>query len=156
MIHSADDDHMDLQSGISAFEAKHFSRAMQLLTPLAESGNAEAQYRVAIMCQNGLGGTPNPEAAARWMRAAAEQGHAMAQHGLGFMYLEGECVEKDPRQAAHWFELAANQGLAGSQTTLAMMYEQGNGVERDPEAARRWYAKAGFDAAEMDAFKRLN
>lgn len=156
MKQSADNDHMDLQSGISAFEAKHFARAMQLLTPLAEGGNAEAQYRVAIMCQNGLGGIPNPDAAARWMRAAADQGHAMAQHGLGFMFLEGECLDQDARQAAHWFELAANQGLAGSQTTLAMMYEQGNGVERDLEAARRWYEKAGFDPAEMDVFKRLN
>ncbi|ACL73255.1 conserved hypothetical protein [Thioalkalivibrio sulfidiphilus HL-EbGr7] len=154
MMHSQDDDHMDLHSGISAFEAKHFSRAMQLLSPLAEAGNAEAQYRVAIMCQNGLAGAPNPDAAARWMRVAAEQGHPMAQHGLGFMYLEGECLEKDPRQAAVWFEKAANQGLAGSQTTLAMMYQEGNGVERDPEAARRWYQKAGFDVSELDAFSR--
>ncbi|OOG22456.1 hypothetical protein B1C78_14755 [Thioalkalivibrio denitrificans] len=156
MSHSADDDLMDLQSGIAAFEAKHFSRASQLLSPLAEGGNAEAQYRMAIMCQNGLGCTPNPDAAAGWMRAAAEQGHAMAQHGLGFMFLEGECLDKDPKQAVHWFELAANQGLAGSQTTLAMMYEQGNGVEQDLEAARRWYEKAGFDPAELDIFKRLN
>ena len=31
-------DEVELSSGLSAFEAKHFSRAMQLLSPLAENG----------------------------------------------------------------------------------------------------------------------
>ena len=46
---------VDLASGLQAFEAKHFTRAMQLLSPLAEEGNLEAQHRCAIMYQNGLG-----------------------------------------------------------------------------------------------------
>jgi len=141
-------DEIDFASAMAAFEAKHFSRAMQLFSPLAEKGNAEAQHRIAIMCQNGLGMVPNPEAALRWMRSAAEQGHALAQHGLGFMYMEGDCVEQNGAEAVKWFTLAAEQGLAGSQTTLAMMYEQGRGVDRDPEKAREWYRKAGFDPDE--------
>ena len=40
---------MELSSGIAAFEAKEFSRAMQLLTPLAERGEPQAQCRVAII-----------------------------------------------------------------------------------------------------------
>ena len=50
---------MDLASGIAAFEAKEFPRAMQLLQPLAEKGDAQAQYRVAIMAQVGLGMVKN-------------------------------------------------------------------------------------------------
>ncbi len=150
----SDDDLMSLESGIAAFESKHFSQSMQALYPLAEAGHVEAQYRVAIMCQNGLGVVPKPEEAARMMRAAAEQGHAMAQHGLGFMYMEGDCVEKEAAQAVHWFEKAAEQGLAGSKTTLALMYAQGQGVERDLEAARRWYISAGFDPAEIESLYR--
>ncbi|MGB5297381.1 MAG: sel1 repeat family protein, partial [Thiogranum sp.] len=46
---------IELASGMAAFEAKHFSRAAQLLSPFAEDGNAEAQHRLAIMYQNGLG-----------------------------------------------------------------------------------------------------
>ncbi|WP_043739732.1 tetratricopeptide repeat protein [Thioalkalivibrio nitratireducens] len=149
----SEDDQMTFESGLAAFEAKHFARAMQLLSPLAEAGHADAQYRVAIMCQNGLGVVRQPDPAVTWMRAAAEQGHAMAQHGLGFMFFEGDCVDKDPAQAVHWFEKAAEQGLAGSKTTLAMMYAQGTGVERDPEAARRWYLSAGFDPDELDSLR---
>ena len=118
-------DEIDYASGIQAFESKHFSRAIQLLSPLAIKGIADAQHRCAIMFQNGLGVAANPEAAYQWMSAAAEQGHAVAQHGLGFMYMEGDCAEKNGELAVHWFTKAAHQGLAGSQTTLAMMYEQG-------------------------------
>ncbi len=140
-----DENLMALESGIAAFETKEFTRAYQLLFPLAEeSGNFQAQYRLAIMAQNGLGQVVNKKAAERWMRTAAEQGFDLAQHGFGFMYMEGECVEQDDAQAVHWFRLAAEQGLIGAQTTLAQLYEQGRGVEKDLEEAKRWYAKAGF------------
>ena len=135
---------IDFASGIQSFESKHFSRAMQLLSPLAEKGYADAQHRVAIMCQNGLGVAANPVMAYKWMKAAAEQGHSLAQHGLGFMYMEGDCVEQNGELAVHWFTKAAEQGLAGSQTTLGMIYEQGTLVEKDEEKANEWYKKAGF------------
>ncbi|MCK5092910.1 MAG: sel1 repeat family protein, partial [Gammaproteobacteria bacterium] len=86
-------DDTSLASGIAAFETKSFSTASRLLSPLAESGNPDAQFRMAIMCQNGLGMVKSDQNAADYMRKAAEQGHALAQHGLGFMYMEGECVE---------------------------------------------------------------
>ena len=135
---------MELGSGIAAFEAKHFSRAAGLLSPLAHAGNAEAQYRMAIMAQNGLGMHQNEQLAYKFMKAAAEAGLGLAQHGLGFMYLQGDCVEQDGKQALKWFTLAAEQGLAGSQTTIAMMYEEGRGVEKDLDKAKEWYTKAGF------------
>ncbi len=145
MTELSDDLSMALTSGVAAFEAKHFARSMELLSPLAEAGHPDAQYRMAIMAQNGLGMVENEPLAFKYMHAAAEAGFPLAQHGLGFMYLEGECVEKNAEQAVVWFRKAAEHGLAGSQTTLAMLYEEGRGVEKDPEEARRWYKEAGFD-----------
>jgi uncharacterized protein len=136
---------MDLASGIAAYESKQFSRAAGLLTPVAESGDPQAQYRVAIMAQNGLGMQANPPLAYRYMQAAANAGLGVAQHGLGFMYLEGECAPQDPAQAAIWFRKAAEQGLAGAQITLAMLYEEGRGVAQDQDEARRWRRLAGFE-----------
>jgi hypothetical protein len=136
---------MDLASGIAAFEAKQFSRATGLLSPLAEQGDVDAMYRMAIMAQNGLGMVPNPLLAYKYMKAAAEQGMSLAQHGLAFMYMQGECTDKNPEQAIEWFKRAAGQGLTGSMTTLAMMYEQGDGVPQDMDEARKWYRAAGFD-----------
>jgi TPR repeat protein len=136
---------MALGSGIAAFETRQFARAAGLLSPLADAGNPQAQYRIAIMAQNGLGMHENHLLAFRYMKAAAEAGLDIAQHGLGFMYMEGECTEKDPAKAVHWLTKAAEQGLIGSQTTLAMMYEEGRGVEKDQEEANKWYRMAGFE-----------
>lgn len=135
---------MDLASGIAAFEAKEFRRSLQLLQPLAQSGDPEAQYRLAIQYQAGLGIVKNPLQAYHWMREAAEQDHGLALHGLGIMYLYGECVEKDEREAARWLQRAADQGLVGSMAALASMYEQGLGVDKDPARARALYDAAGF------------
>lgn len=135
---------MDLASGIAAFEAKEFRRAMQLLSPLADQGEPEAQFRVAIMYQNGLGVVRNEPNAIHWMRAAAEQEHGLALHAMGVMYFYGECVDKDETEAAGWFSRAAEQKLPGAMVALAKMYEQGLGVEKDPARAQELYELAGF------------
>ena len=77
MSETFDDRDMAMSSGIAAFEAKQFTRAVRLLSPLAEEGEAEAQYRMAIMLQNGLGMVENPLLAFRYMRSAAEAGHVV-------------------------------------------------------------------------------
>ncbi len=137
-----------LSSGIAAFESKQFSRATGLLAPLAEQGSVDAQYRMAIMAQNGLGMLPNPLLAYSYMKAAAKAGFGLAQHGLAFMYMQGECTDKNPAKAVEWFRKAAEQGLIGSITTLALMYEEGSGVEENQEEANRLYRLAGFDERE--------
>lgn len=132
--------------GVTAFLAGDFERALGLLTPLADGGAADAQFRLAIMYQNGLGVVADAAQAFARMRAAAEQGHALAQHGLGFMYLQGECVSPDAALAALWLERAAAQGLKGSMTTLAALHVRGEaGPASDPERARALYRQAGFD-----------
>ncbi len=150
-----DKQQINLASGIAAFEAKNFAQSLGMLGPLAEQGNVDAQYRLAIMYQNGLGVVKNELLAMKWMVAAANQDFPLAQHGLGFMYMEGDCVAKNSVKAISWFKKAAEQGLAGSQTTLAMMYETGNGVEKDIEEAKKWYRLAGFDEDEMNLGQQL-
>lgn len=139
-----DDIGMALASGIAAFEAKEFRRSLQLLQPLAENGNPEAQYRLAVQYQAGLGVVHNPLQAYHWMREAAGHDHGLALHGLGIMYLYGECVDKNEREAAIWLQRAADQGLAGSMAALATMYEQGLGVEKNAAKAKALYKAAGF------------
>ena len=99
---------MELESGIAAFETKNFAHATKLLSPIAEEGNADAMYRMAIMLQNGLGCLANEDKAFRYMKSAAESGLPLAMHALGFMYFEGECTDKNPKLCIEWFERAAN------------------------------------------------
>jgi hypothetical protein len=144
-----DEQQMTLASGIAAFESKQFSRALQLLTPHAQIGNPDAQHRLAVMCQNGLGQVRNEASAYRWMNYAADQDHGLALHALGYMYLDGDCTNQDDQKAAVCFEKAVNLGLEGSMLALAQMYQQGRGVVQDSNKARLLYVQAGFDPAEL-------
>ena len=69
---------MELESGIAAFETKNFAHATKLLSPIAEEGNPDAMYRMAIMLQNGLGCLANEDKAFSYMKKAAENGLPLA------------------------------------------------------------------------------
>ena len=86
------------------------------LIQAAERGNAEAQFNLAIMYENGLVDSRyvvegNHSEAMKWLLAAAEQGLPRAQMKLAEMYGE----EPDGSvQACEWYLLAA-KGLRGAQ-----------------------------------------
>jgi hypothetical protein len=87
-----------------------YATALRLLRPLAERGNRQAQYNLAVMYANGRG-VPRDEAEAnRWYRKAAEQGDASAQSLVGSAYLFGRGAPKDFVQAYLWLSLAAQGG----------------------------------------------
>ena len=128
---------MDLSSGIAAFESKQFTTATRMLAPLAEQGDPEAQYRMAIMAQNGLGMVANPPLAFQYMKAAAESGMGLAQHGLGFMYMQGECVAQDGVKALEWFN---------PDCPFVKKHHQAHKTMPELSAKyKEWFRKAGFD-----------
>ena len=91
----------------------------------AETGDAEAQFNLALMYNNGIPEQlqKNDREAAKWYRKAAEQGHVEAQFNLGLMYDKGEGVRQDFKEAAKWFRKAAEQGHASAQYNLGVMYD---------------------------------
>jgi uncharacterized protein len=67
-----------------------YANAMRLLRPLADSGNAPAQNRVAsIYFWGGHGVQQDAAQAALWYRKVAERGNALAQAHLGLMFEHG-------------------------------------------------------------------
>ena len=65
---------MNLASGIAAFEAKEFAKAFQFLSPLANAGNAKAQYALGLMYRAGTGIPIDSVRAYVWFNVAAAQG----------------------------------------------------------------------------------
>jgi len=87
-----------------------YATALRVLRPLAERGNRQAQYRLAVMYANGWG-VPRDEAESnRWYREAAERGDASAQSLVGSAYLFGRGAPRDFVQAYLWLSLAARGG----------------------------------------------
>jgi TPR repeat protein len=132
------------EDGVSASERGDHAAAMALWRPLADQGNADAQFRVAVLYDLGRGVAQDHAAAVRWYRMAADQGHANAQHNLGTMYEMGEGVGPDYALAAAfvWFRRAALQGYAPAQCSLGVMLMLGRGVRRDDIEAYKWLTLA--------------
>src|SRR5262249_14942003 len=75
--------------------------------PLAEQGDARAQYEVGGMYSSGHGVPQDYVEAVKWYRRAAEQNFTDAQDALARMYYNGHGVPKDYIQAHMWANLAA-------------------------------------------------
>ncbi|MCM0020203.1 MAG: SPOR domain-containing protein [Tagaea sp.] len=74
-----------LDEGVRALAQSRFGEAVRHLGPLAQQGNADAQYLVGTMYANGDGLPVDQPRAERLFRAAAAQGHARAREQVEFM-----------------------------------------------------------------------
>uniref|UniRef100_UPI003567E3EB tetratricopeptide repeat protein n=1 Tax=Sneathiella sp. TaxID=1964365 RepID=UPI003567E3EB len=81
--------------GAEAAKKGDFATALREWKPLAEQGDADAQYNLGVMYYNGTGVPQDYKQAVKWYTAAAEQGFANAQHNLALMYNYGTGVPQD-------------------------------------------------------------
>jgi hypothetical protein len=98
------------EDGYDALTSGDYATAMRLWRPLAEQGDAVAQYNLGFIYTNGQGVPQDDVAAASWYRKAAEQGYPAAQFKLGSMYFDGRGVQQDYVRALMWLNLAAARG----------------------------------------------
>ncbi len=132
----------DFNKGLAAYDSGDYETAFHEFRPLAEQGDARAQYNLAQMHREGRGVIQDYKEAANWYRKAAEQGIAVAQYNLAQMHREGWGVIQDYKEAANWYRKAAEQGIAVAQYNLGWMYSKGKGVTQDYKEAVKWFRKA--------------
>ena len=125
--------------GVAAYKRGDYATALREWHPLAEQGNAGAQYNLGVMYDKGEGVTQDNAEAVKWYRKAAEQGVAEAQYNLGLMYRNGLGVPQDNAEAVKWYRKAAEQGDARAQVVLGTMYELGRKVPHDHVQAHMLY-----------------
>jgi TPR repeat protein len=128
----------DFQAGREAVSRGDFATALAQWQPLAEAGDATAQYNLGMLHARGEGVPQDYEIAAKWFKRAAEQGQRDAQATIGGMYARGLGIEQDYEQAAEWLLLAAKQHHAPSQFEMGILHAKGQGVLRDDSAAYFW------------------
>jgi hypothetical protein len=107
-----------LEDGVAAHGRGDYATAMLLLRPLADHGNAVAQFNLGVMYLTGRGVAHDYAAAVNWFRKAADQGDANARYWLGGMYHRGLGVPRDDAAAASWYQKAADQGFAAARMAL--------------------------------------
>jgi uncharacterized protein len=140
------------EEGVAAFARGEYAKALALLQPLAQQGDARAQFRLGVMYTYGQGVPRDYAEAFQWYRRAAEQGLAIAQSNLGGTYENGYGVPQDYAKAFQWYRRAAEQGLAEAQHNLGQLYRDGRGVPQDFATAAQWYrcaAEQGHAPAQL-------
>jgi len=139
-----------IDAGIAAVDNKDYAEAFTVFSRLAEAGDAEAQYNLAMLYRTGKGVEKDISASFRWFQQAAEQGVPDAQYYLAHMYDNGEAVEKNLPKAFEWYHKAAEQGQGLAQINLGVMYANGIGIPQNVEHAYLWFhaaAAQGYRAA---------
>lgn len=123
----------DFDEGLLAYLEADYERATAHWLPLAEAGDADAQFAIGMLHEAGQGSSVDPKSAATWYRRAAKEGHADAQLSLGSLYATGAGVTRDHTEAVRWYRAAAQQGNPQAMYKLAEAYLFGAGVSIDRE-----------------------
>ena len=76
----------DYQDGVDAYKRKDYKTAYKLWLPLAEQGNASAQFDLGVMYDIGQGVPQDNKEAVKWWRLSAEQRNERAQVNLALMH----------------------------------------------------------------------
>lgn len=122
------------------------------LSARAQQGDADAQYDLGGLYEQGEGVPHNTIEAARWYRRAAEQGHVGAQFLMAILNERGDLGSQDVVEAGHWYHKAAAQGHRGAQFLLGDMYASGHGVPQHDGEAVRWYRQAAEQGHALAQF----
>src|SRR2546421_12168406 len=145
-----------LDAAKSAIRLKNFSSASTELRRLAASGNAEAQYLLAVLYLNGLIAARDATQARTWLEKSAAQGSAQAAFSLA--NLLGSSDPPDTEGAQRWLKRARELGYtpaaeAGAREGLAVGFPPEKALT-DPAAKREgvWLAAEQGELERVNAF----
>ena len=77
-----------VRAGVEAWQAGNYDEAIRQWRPLADRGDADAQYNIAQAYFLGRGVPQNMNLAEQWYERAARQGHEEAQANYGLLLFQ--------------------------------------------------------------------
>ena len=128
---------------------KNLERARYWFTRAADSGNAAAQYQVAVMASQGAGGPKDEATAALYYKKSlqtwkkeADDGDSKAALWAALVYERKLVPDSSPEKSVPYLLQAAESGNLTAQGLLAFKYRDGLGVPQDAAKAVEWFEKA--------------
>lgn len=107
--------------GYAEFKMGNYGPARQIWEALAAQGNAEANFSLGLLHEDGLGTPADMARALAYYETAAQGGSGRAQYRLGLLHASGTRVPRDADKARHWLQRAAAQGDQDAQRMLAAL-----------------------------------
>ena len=147
---------MIVQRGVEAWQRGDFDAAVKQWRPLADKGDADAQFNMGQAYRLGRGVPADLRIAQSWYQKAAAQGHELAQGNLGLLLYEGG----KRAEALPWIRKAAGRGDPRAQYVLGVEMTNGDIVPRDfprayalmTRAASKGLPPAAKSLEEMEKF----
>ena len=151
---NADDEALllEIYTDVSHF---NYESAVQKATPLAEAGNSDFQYALAISYVGYETDNTHKKKAFYWQKEAALTENPYAQYELAQYYRLGFGVIPNPQEAVSWYERAVKNGHPGAANELGRMYESGNAVALSILKAFEYY-KIGAEGGDKMAQSNLS
>lgn len=138
----------DVRAGIEAWRAGNYEAAIREWRPLADRGDADAQFNLGQAYRLGRGVPANLPLALEWFEKAARQGHAQAEANLGLSLFQNNQRER----AMPWLRRAAERGDPRAQYYLGTAHFNGDLVPTDwprAYALMRRAAEQGLPQAQQ-------
>ncbi len=145
-----------VSTGIEAWQHGNYSGAVGIWRPLAEKGDADAQFNLGQAYRLGRGVTTDLALARNWLERAAGQGHVDAATTLGLLLFQNG----DQAPALKWLKLAAEASEPRAMLVYGTALFNGDSVTQDPIGGYAYVYRAyasGLPAAKevMDQLNKL-
>jgi Sel1 repeat len=127
---------------VAAYGKGDYTTVLRLIRPLADQGQADAQFNLGLMYYRGEGIPQNYVEAMRWCRLAADQGHAFAQSHLGPCTTKATAYRRTSLRRRNGIAALTTKAtlsastISGSCTTMARAYRRTTLRRRNGIAAR--------------------
>lgn len=116
-----------VKAGIEAWQRSDYAGAVAIWRPLAEKGDADAQFNLGQAYRLGRGVPLNLGAAQTWFERAANSGHMDAETTLGLLLFQNG----DRAAGLKWLRRAAEQGEPRAMLVYGTALYNGDAVTQD-------------------------
>ena len=127
-----------VRAGIDAWQKSDYTRAVAIWRPLADKGDADAEFNLGQAYRLGRGVPINLAAAKTWFERAASQGHVDAETTLGLLLFENG----DQAEGLKWLKKAADQGEPRALLVYGTALVNGDTVTQDPVLGYAYVSRA--------------
>jgi hypothetical protein len=127
-----------VKSGIDAWQQGDYASAIAIWRPLAQKGDADAEFDLGQAYRLGRGVPVDLAQAQLWLEKAADAGHLDAQTTLGLLLFDSG----NRSGAMRWLKKAAERGEPRAMLVYGTALFNGDGVPKDPMAAYAYVSRA--------------
>ena len=135
------------------FKMANYAFAREVWETLAELGNGDALFNLAILAEDGLGEPRNMAKAESLYTSAAQAGNFKAQYRLGMLYSAGVQLPRNVEKARVYLTLAAQGGDKDAIATLATLGQPPELL--DPYQRAEWLSASGQHTAAAGLYQQL-